>query len=131
MSLVLVTQNASHIGALDIENTISTRFAFNTSREEARAIVASMEMPVNEGFDSALVELGVGECLMQDYERRFSTVQIDVESWAPNWDRAFRNTNPWRGFRTRRSPLRKVHRLANKDHRTQILDNKTQYTIFN
>ena len=94
MSLVLVTQNASHIGALDIENTISTRFAFNTSREEARAIVASMEMPVNEGFDSALVELGVGECLMQDYERRFSTVQIDVESWAPNWDRAFRNTNP-------------------------------------
>lgn len=91
LSLVLITQNNSHLEKLDIENTIATRFAFRSDRKEAIEITGAMELPRNEGFEDIVVNLEPGECLMKDFTKRYSTVQIS--SWKEDWRIAF-NTNP-------------------------------------
>lgn len=92
LSLTLVTQNTSHLKNLDIENTITTRFAFRTAQREASDIVAAMDLPQGEGFERVLTSLSNGECLMQDWRGRTSTVQIST--WRKDWTEAF-NTNPF------------------------------------
>lgn len=91
LSLILITQNNSHIDKLDIENTISTRFAFRSSRGEADAIIAAMELPRDENFQDIIINLGPGECLLKDYRERYSTVQISA--WRKDWMDAF-SSNP-------------------------------------
>lgn len=91
VSLTLVTQNASHLKHLDIDNTITTRFAFRTAQKEASEIVEAMNLPKDEGFEDVLVNLKNGECLMQDFRGRSSTVQIST--WKKDWMEEF-NSNP-------------------------------------
>lgn len=91
LALVLITQNTSHLEHLDIENTISTRFAFRSSRDEAERIIEAMDLPVGEGFEDTIVQLENGECLMKDFMERYSTVQITA--WKKEWAEAF-NSNP-------------------------------------
>ena len=91
LALVLITQNTSHLNHLDIENTISTRFAFRSSRGEAEKIIEAMDLPTGEGFEDAIVNLENGECLMKDFMERYSTVQISA--WKKEWAEAF-NSNP-------------------------------------
>lgn len=101
LSLIMITQNSSHLDKLDIENTIKTRFAFNTDEKEAVSIVKSMGLTENEGFESIFSSLKPGECLMQDYMGRYSTVQIS--NYNKRWKSAF-ETNP---LRKRQERLRK------------------------
>lgn len=98
VSLMLVTQNASHLKNLDIDNTITTRFAFRTASKEASEIVAAMDLPPGQGFEQVLTGLENGECLMQDWRGRTSTVQIST--WRKDWTEAF-NTNPYDKARKR------------------------------
>lgn len=91
LAMLLITQNNSHLKHLDIENTITTRFAFASSSKEADSIVADMRLPQGEGFEGLITSFDTGECLMQDYTERYSTVQIS--SWKKDWGVAFR-TNP-------------------------------------
>lgn len=91
LALILVTQNASHLKNLDIENTIRTRFAFHTDTKEAKEIVESMELPKGEKFENVLTSLETGECLMQDWQERYSTIQI--AAYNTRWKEAF-ETNP-------------------------------------
>lgn len=99
LALILATQNTSHFEEIDIKNTVTTRFAFKASKEEAETIVEDMGLPLNEGFQGAITSLEQGECLMQDYLGRYSTVQIS--SWPDGWAEAF-NSNPL-------EKMRKVH----------------------
>lgn len=91
LALILATQNSTHFEAVDIKNTITTRFAFRAAKDEADAIIEDMGLPLNEGFQEAITHLNTGECLMQDYLERYSTVQIT--KWPPGWAEAF-NSNP-------------------------------------
>lgn len=91
LSLMLITQNASHLDGIDIENTIKTRFAFHTDSKEAESIIKSMGLPTGENFENILTSLSPGECLMQDYNERYSTVQIT--DYNKEWKEAF-ETNP-------------------------------------
>jgi len=91
-ALMLITQNVSHLSNLDIENTITTRFAFQTDQREASSIIHAMNLPEGEDFERVLTGLNVGECLMQDFLKRSSTVQISV--WRKDWLDAFQ-TNPF------------------------------------
>lgn len=91
LALLLITQNNSHLNSLDIENTISTRFAFRSDRKEAASIIKHMELPDDEDFEGTIINLERGECLMKDMNNRYSTVQIS--SWKQDWREAFRN-NP-------------------------------------
>lgn len=91
LALILITQNASHLRNLDIDNTINTRFAFHTDGREAIDIIKSMQLPVDENFESILTSLNPGECLMQDFSGRYSTVQIT--DYNKSWKEAF-ETNP-------------------------------------
>lgn len=92
VSLMLVTQNASHLKNLDIDTTITTRFAFRTAQKEAADIVEAMDLPPGEGFENILTGLNNGECLMQDFRGRSAKVQITT--WRQDWTEAF-NTNPY------------------------------------
>jgi hypothetical protein len=100
LSLVLITQSPQHLEHLDIENTISTRFAFRTSNNEALAIAKDMNLPDEVGFEKLLLELHNGECLMQDWMGRYSTVQISA--WRKDWQEAFK-TNPLDKLRKRQA----------------------------
>lgn len=91
VALMLATQNVSHLKKLDIENTISTRFAFGTSLEEAKQIVTDMRLPEGQDFEEVLESLRVGECLMSDFRNRYAKVQIT--DWNARWNKDF-ETNP-------------------------------------
>lgn len=91
LALVLVTQMASHLASLDIDNTITTRFAFRSTTKDAIGTVTDMDLPKNEGFESVITGLNTGECLMQDWREKYCTVQIS--NWRSDWNIAF-ETNP-------------------------------------
>lgn len=91
LALLLVTQNNSHLQHLDIESTITTRFAFGSSSKEADSIINDMKLPENEGFQGIITSLTTGECLMQDFTERYSLVTIS--NWRKDWSDAFK-TNP-------------------------------------
>lgn len=91
LAMILVTQNNSDLKRMNIENTITTRFAFRTDPTEAADIVTSMQLPEGEGFEGTLTSLGNGECLLRDFQGRYSTMQ--VSNWKENWNKAFK-TNP-------------------------------------
>lgn len=99
LALVLVTQNVSHLGKIDVENTISSRFAFRTDASEGESIVHNMGLPEGEGFEKVLTGLGPGECLMQDFKHRFSTVQIS--QYNTRWKESF-ETNPLEKMKAKR-----------------------------
>ena len=99
LALVLITQNDRDLGNLNIKNTITTRFAFNTDPKEATQIVEGMQLPPGEGFESALTSLNPGECLMRDWMGRYST--IHVSDWKEKWTTAF-ETNPLEKMRAER-----------------------------
>lgn len=90
-ALILVTQNNSHLKHLDIDNTIRTRFAFKTDEKDAESLIKDMGLPEGEGLEGKLMNLQRGECLMQDFMGRYSTVEIS--SWNEKWATAFK-TNP-------------------------------------
>lgn len=92
LSVVLITQSMAHLNHLDIANTITTRFAFNTDATEAKTIIKAMDLPENEDFETVLTQLDNGECLMKDWQGRVSKVAIS--SWRRDWSEAF-NTNPY------------------------------------
>lgn len=100
LALILITQNDSHLNSLDIDNTIKTRFAFKTDHKESAEIIKNMQLPLNEGFENILTGLGTGECLMQDYMGRYSTVQIT--DYNKSWAKAF-ETNPLKKKRNQKS----------------------------
>lgn len=91
LAMLLITQNNSHLQHLDIENTLATRFAFSSSTKEAEGIVEAMRLPEGEGFEDLITSFGTGECLLQDFHGRYSTMQ--VSDWRKEWSEAFR-TNP-------------------------------------
>ncbi len=91
LAMLLVTQNNSHLEHLDIESTITTRFAFSSTGKDAESLIKDMKLPRGEGFEGLITSLSNGECLMQDFNERYSTVQIS--NWRKDWDLAFR-TNP-------------------------------------
>jgi type IV secretory pathway VirB4 component len=91
LALVLISQTAAHLKGLDIENTITTRFAFKSSTKDAESTVNDMDLPLNEGFEDVITDLDTGECLMQDWRDRYSTVQIS--NWKTDWNLAF-ESNP-------------------------------------
>lgn len=91
IALLLMSQSNSHFEHLNIETTISTRFAFKSSVTEGNSIVKDMGLPKDEGFGELISKLNKGECLMQDFRGRYSTVQIS--DWNKKWADAF-NSNP-------------------------------------
>lgn len=91
LALILATQTPLHLKGTEIDNTIKTRFAFRTSRDDAKQIVEAMRLPSYGGFDELLCDLGRGECLMADAYGRYSTVQIT--NYDKRWNVAF-ETNP-------------------------------------
>lgn len=97
MSLILVTQNASHLDQIsDIENTISTFFAFRANGREGNKITELMglrdpEDPRALDFTNLMGDLVPGECLMKDVRKRYSTVLIS--RYKKEWAEAF-ESNP-------------------------------------
>lgn len=91
LAMLLVTQNNSHLEKLDVETTITTRFAFASAEKEALSIINDMQLPRDEGFEGIIMNLTEGECLMKDWRKRYSTVQIS--NWRSDWSEAFL-TNP-------------------------------------
>jgi hypothetical protein len=100
LALILITQTPSHLEGIDIDNTITTRFAFRSTRADAGNTVKAMELPPGEGFEETITSLEGGECLMQDFLENFSTVKIT--SWRDDWAIAF-NSNPLHRIRQKKS----------------------------
>ena len=92
IGVIMMTQSMSHLSELDIENTVSSRFAFKTSRKEADEIAKAMNLPENYGYEERMMNLKNGECFYQDVSGRVGTIQIS--SWNNEWTEAFR-TNPY------------------------------------
>lgn len=91
LATLIISQSMAHLSHLEIENTISTRFAFASDPKEASSIVKAMILPENEGFESVVVDLAKREMLMRDFEGRYSVMQVVVPQ--QDWIEAF-NTNP-------------------------------------
>jgi hypothetical protein len=100
LALVLITQTPSHLDGIDIDNTITTRFAFRSTSKDAGNTVRAMELPSGEGFEETITSLEGGECLMQDFLENFSTVKIT--SWREDWAIAF-NSNPLHKIRKKKA----------------------------
>lgn len=100
LALILITQTPSHLDGIDIDNTITTRFAFRSTRQDAGNTVKAMDLPKDEGFEETITSLEGGECLMQDFLENFSTVKIT--SWREDWAIAF-NSNPLHKIRQQKS----------------------------
>lgn len=99
LSLILITQSTTHLNRLDIENTISTHFAFQTGNKEAEKIAIDMGLPEGEGFEEIFLVLDTGECVMKDFLGRFSTVKIT--DYNKKWKSAF-ETNPLERMRAKK-----------------------------
>src|SRR5699024_5296793 len=113
ISMLLVTQNIKHLSSIDIDNTISTFFAFKTKGEEGNRIAEFMGLrepdsnsPDNPDWTELMSDmLNVGECLMKDVRGRFSTVQIT--RYNMKWARAF-ETNPIQRARNKQEDRRRI-----------------------
>lgn len=99
LALALITQTTTHLSRLDIENTISTHFAFRTGKSEAALIAQDMGLPQDEGFEDVFLGLDNGECVMKDFRGRYSTMKIT--SYNSEWSKTF-NTNPLEIMREKR-----------------------------
>lgn len=92
MAVVLATQSPAHVkgknGGADLDNTISTRFAFrNTSEADNIMTRKAMDLPENAGYESSLRNLGNGQCLMKDCQEQFAFVDILLpEGWLGIFD---------------------------------------------
>lgn len=100
LALILITQTPAHVDGIDIDNTITTRFAFRSTSKDAANTVKAMALPTDEGFEEAITSLEGGECLMQDFQGKFSTVKIT--SWREDWAIAF-NSNPLHKLRQKKA----------------------------
>lgn len=82
IATVIATQNNSHISKADIKNTISTRFIFACSKEEAKSLISDAELPNDEGYISLFTQEldsdGPGRCVMKDAEGRFAIINTEL-----------------------------------------------------
>ena len=92
LALILATQNYSHLDNVDIDNTIATHFAFNAEHAVANNVIDKIGLDSTEGFQNLVSKLDNGECLMRDWEKNYST--INVSDWRKDWAIAFK-TNPF------------------------------------
>lgn len=83
MAMILATQNNTHLKNLNIENTVSTRFAFATDQKEAKKIVNDMNLSEDDNFEEVFTNLGTGQCVMQDWEKRYAAITVSM--WKPEW----------------------------------------------
>lgn len=104
MATILVTQSPSHLredvskanpdddGPADtLATTISTHFTFrNTNPEENKISVKNMGLPDDEAWDSAILNLQQGQCMMKDCLENFGVIQISIPDV---YEEAF-NTTP-------------------------------------
>lgn len=91
-AMCLITQMNSHLENLRISNTVSTRFAFASSEDDARATISNMNLPKNEGLEEVITtQLEQGTCFVSDW--RGSHAVIQVNAWNAEWNRIF-ETNP-------------------------------------
>lgn len=91
LAMLLATQSLTHLEHLNITNAIGNRFFFKTSSEEAEMIIPKTKLPQNEGYSEIITSLQTGECLMEDWNKRYGTVQITRHN--QDWNEAF-ETNP-------------------------------------
>lgn len=92
LATVLITQNPSHLDAVDIDNTVGTRFSFSASDDQAEILVKAMKLPQNEGFEGLIASLPPYICMMSDYKSDFGL--ISFSNWKKDWEESFA-TNPY------------------------------------
>lgn len=91
---ILLTQSPNHIKNnknINLDTTISTRFAFRNSNQEDNDITCkAMGLPEGEGWETIIPSFENGECLMCNFEKQNGIVKITVpDTWAEIFD-----TNP-------------------------------------
>lgn len=91
MALIIATQTTGQLKNLNLDTTLSTQFAFRTSKKDAAIILKDMDLPLDIGLDDRMVSLDNGECLVKDWEKKFAIVKIDVHR--KDWSKVF-ETNP-------------------------------------
>lgn len=121
LAMVLITQNVSHLEHIDVENTIASRFAFRTDKDEGEEIIKNMGLPDDQGFENVLPSLNQGECLMHDWRARHSTVQIS--QYNERWRIAF-ETNPLEKRRKQREKKRLAQQAQQQAQQTQQTQNR-------
>lgn len=98
-AVVLITQSPHHLDNLNIENTISTVFSFRSSVQESRRVAQDiMSLPSDLHIEEEMAAFEAGQCLMQDWRKRYSVVQIS--NWNTRWNESF-ETNPLARLRER------------------------------
>lgn len=97
-AIILITQSPSHLNNLSIENTISTMFSFRSSMGDGERISRDMDLSPDLDIPRQITNFEKGECLMQDWQKRYSVVKIS--NWNTRWFEAF-NTNPLDRLRER------------------------------
>lgn len=91
-ALTLVTQNAKDLMDEKVTNSVSTVFAFRSTKvEEIRSVLDLLGVEADESHIATVRELRNGECLMRDPDGRVARVQIS--DWNTPMKRAF-DTNP-------------------------------------
>lgn len=92
MAVILATQSPAHIqggdGGANLDNTISTRFAFrNTSDTDNQITAKAMSLPKNAGYENIFQSFSIGQCLMKDSQGQFAFVDIMLpEGWLEIFD---------------------------------------------
>lgn len=97
-AVILITQSPEHLRNLNIENTISTIFAFRSSMKDGNQIARDMDLPSDLDIGRQITNFDKGECLMKDWQKRYSVVKIS--NWNTRWNEAF-DTNPLARLRER------------------------------
>lgn len=91
-ALIMVSQNAGDFLDEGLVNSMSIKLAFRAkSRGEVSGVLDLFDLTHDDYNREIIQTLNTGECLMQDADGRTSLVQ--VESWNPEWQKAF-DTNP-------------------------------------
>lgn len=92
MAVILATQSPAHIqggdGGANLDNTISTRFAFrNTSDTDNQITAKAMSLPKDAGYENIFQSFSIGQCLMKDSQGQFAFVDIMLpEGWLEIFD---------------------------------------------
>lgn len=92
MAVILATQSPAHIqggdGGANLDNTISTRFAFrNTSDTDNQITAKAMSLPKDAGYENIFQSFSIGQCLMKDSQGQFAFVDIMLpEGWLEMFD---------------------------------------------
>lgn len=131
LALIMISQNVSHFANLDISNTISTRFAFKSAKDDAKRIVEAMDLPIDAGFESVIIQLEPGECLMSDSAMknpRYS--KVSIVAWNKRWKKAF-ETNPLVLFRMKKAAEAKAAAALKASNNKAAKNKLTQTSTVN